>query len=69
MDFLGQLASDRAAQHHDVMAQPQQRAQKWSGVGTGGEASIALMLGLGSGRVSHEDVLQAIGEAKSDFEE
>ena len=50
-DLLGQLATHRAAQHHDVMAQPQQRAQKGSGVRTRGEASIALMLGFGSGRV------------------
>src|SRR6516225_5824633 len=50
-DLPGQLASDRAAQHYDVMAQPQQRAQKRSGVGTGGEARIAFMLGLDARRV------------------
>ena len=51
LDGLRQFAADGAAEDDDVVAQPQQRAQQGTGVGSGCEAGGALMLGFGAGGV------------------
>src|ERR1700721_2765779 len=59
------IPSSGAADHHQIMPQPQDGAQQWPGIGSGGEPGRALALRLGadcvqSGQCGADAVLKAM---------
>ena len=60
-DRLGQRPDGRSADHHQVVAQSEQRAQQRSGVGAHGDTRGAFALGLGAHRIqSHQGLADAV---------
>ena len=61
---LGQRRDGRPSDHHQVVAQPEQRAQQRPGVGPHGETRRPLVLGFGAHRIHlHQSLADAVLDA------